>query len=149
MANYRLRIGFPSGYQLTAVSGSYSLTGQTAVLSYAPSASGPTASSPTFTTYTAGSAGQAVLGWLPPTTTTNPLVPLASYPVTSFVIYYNTDESLCYLGAPGVTTISGISSASTSTTLSSIAAGTKYFSIAPVNSNGTGDQSPAVKVVIT
>lgn len=34
MANYRLRIGFPSGYFLSAASGSYSLTGQAATLSY-------------------------------------------------------------------------------------------------------------------
>lgn len=34
MANYRLRIGFPSGYSLTAAPGSYSLSGQAANLTY-------------------------------------------------------------------------------------------------------------------
>lgn len=36
MANYRLRIGFSSGYSLTADSGSYVLTGQDAGLTYTP-----------------------------------------------------------------------------------------------------------------
>ena len=149
MANYRLRIGFLVGYTLTASFGSYTLTGQDAGLSYAASGAGPTPSAPFFDTYVAGSAGQAILTWILPSTTSNPLIPLSSYPVTSLVIYYNTVESGCYEGAPGVTKVSGITATDVARTISSIAAGTTWFSIAAVNINGTGDQSPAVKVVVT
>lgn len=67
MANYRLRIGFPSGYQLTAVSGSYVLTGQTAVLSFT---SGVTpASDPPFIWEYAGGSGQFTIIWFAPSQT--------------------------------------------------------------------------------
>ncbi len=49
MANYRLRIGFLGAYPLTAEAGNYALTGQDALFSYVPAATGGSDTPPTTT----------------------------------------------------------------------------------------------------
>lgn len=97
--------------------------------------------SPVFQTYTAGTSGQAVLGWLLPSGT-----------LTGQYIYYGTNALNCnpvgYAAAQCFRS-SFLGASATSTTLTGITAGLTYFRLTASNANGESEESAQVSVTVT